>query len=244
MKYLVGLVCIILIGVAMFSFSSRSAPTRGDSELITTRMSQADIDWLRSADVNWIDCEARAPMIEPHRASPRGEKRLGALLPVFFLHARFEPGIYDIGASQPFAVTRDHLTLLKTASWRGSAIDCKRPYGDFTNFTIDMASALGLPVTAGADRIARISPQDEERMEALHDEMLHVVAAYLRHGVLEPGAYRSPRGGLEPIGAARPRLVPPGEKDFLTFLRDMRDTQKAKDSWHAYSVIAELYSAP
>lgn len=66
-----------------------------------------------------------------------------------------------------------------------------------------MATALDLPVTAGEDKVARISPRDDERMQALYSQMGQVVAAYLRHGALAPGLYRSPRGEFEPEGAAR-----------------------------------------
>jgi hypothetical protein len=245
MKYPIGFLCLFLVASVMFFSTSRSAASDPGRELITTRVSRADVDWLRSATVDWDDCEAGAPVIEPPGArlfSLRANNRLGALLPIFFLHARFEPGVYDIGAGRPFEVTPDHLKLLKAASWEGVAIDCKRPYGDFTNFPIDMARALSLPITVGEDMIARISPRDDERMQALHLEMQQVVAAYLRHGDLAPGTYRSPRGGLEPEGAARPRLAPPSESDFNKFLEEMPKARKAEDDWSVYAVIAELYS--
>lgn len=222
-------------------------PSDPIGELRITRFSQADIDWLRAAKVGWDDCEAGAPTIEPAgqgRLSGRGESRLSALLPVFFLHARFAPGNYEIGPGQRFSVTLDHIKLLSVASWQGTTIDCKRPYGDFTNYTIDMARALGLPITAGADRIARISPEDDDRMGALHVQMQNVVAAYLRHAELAPGAYQAPRGGLEPTGAARPRLVPPTQDDFQKFLKDITVARKSGESWRPYSAIAELYSVP
>ena len=224
-----------------------SVPSDPKGELRTTQLSQADINWLRTAKVGWDDCEVGAPIVEPagqRQLFGRGEKRLAALLPVFFLHARFEPGVYDVGERQPFTVTPDHIKLLKVASWQGTEIDCKRPYGDFTNYTIDMARALDIPITAGTDRIARIPPEEDDRMRALHLQMQNVVAAYLRHAELAPGAYPAPRGGLEPAGAARPRLAPPSEADFQIFLKEIAAARKSGESWRPYSVIAELYSVP
>lgn len=95
-RTLIGFICAFLVVIAMFSSTSGAGASPPDSELITTRVSRADIAWLRSANVDWDGCEAGAPMIEP--PSDDGDDRLDALLPVFFLHARFEPGIYDIGA--------------------------------------------------------------------------------------------------------------------------------------------------
>lgn len=217
-----------------------------NNELHTTELTQEDIDWLRSAKVEWDGCEAGAPIIEPARMEPfssDGDEKLDALLAIFFLHARFEPGVYNLEGNKAFEVTSDHFKLLKVASWRGTAIDCKRPYGNFTNFTIDMARALGLPITAGADNIARISPQDEERMDALHLQMQNVVAAYLRHASLSPGTYQTPREGLNHLGAAHPRLSPPTQLDFQKFLTEIADARKAKEGWQIYSAISELYGA-
>ena len=102
----------------------------------------------------------------------------------------------------------------------------------------------GLPITAGADRIARISPQDDERMGVLHLQMQNVGAAYLRYADLSPGAYQVPRDGLEPEGAARPRLAPPTQADFQKFLEDITAARKSNESWRPWSAIAELYIAP
>ena len=231
----------------MVTATGHSAPSDPAGELRTTQVTQADIKWLRSAKVEWNGCEAGAPIIIPagmRLFSEKKSERLGTLLPVFFLHARFAPGVYKIGADKTFEVTADHVKLLKVISWQGPAVDCKRPYGNFTNFTIDMAKALGLPITAGADRIARISPQDDERMGMLHLEMQNVVAAYLRYADLSPGAYQVPRDGLEPEGAARPRLTPPSQADLQKFLEDIAAARKSNESWRPWSAIAELYIAP
>jgi hypothetical protein len=236
---------LFFIFIATMTSTSQSALPDPAGELSTTLVVQADIDWLRSAKVGWDDCEAGAPIIEPigtRLFSQRKYKRLGTLLPTFFLHARFKSGVYEIGANRPFEVTMEHITLMKTMSWRGAEVDCKRPYGEFTNFTIDMASALSLPITAGTDRIARISPQDDERMHALHQQMQSVVTAYIRHADFSPGKYLSPRDGLIPEDAARPRLVPPTQADFQKYLVDIAAARKSEESWRAYSVIAGLYS--
>jgi hypothetical protein len=241
------LIFVLLGTLGLLTSSGQSQPSDRTGELRTTKLTQTDIDWLRSATVGWDNCEAGAPIIEPAGQSffsGRASKRLADLLPIFFLHARFAPGVYDIGSDQPFTVTPDHIKLLKVASWRGAAIDCKRPYGDFTNFTIDMAEALGLPITIGANRIARISPQDDERLGALHLQMQKVVAAYMRHAALSPGSYLAPRDGLEPEGAARPRLVPPTQDDFQKFLKEIAEARKSGKSWPTFSAIAGLYSAP
>ena len=237
----------VLLFSTMVTSTSHSAPADPAGELRTTRLTQADIDWLRSSKVEWDGCEAGAPAIIPTGTrlfSPQKQVRLGTLLPVFFLHARFGPGVYKLGAGSTFEVTPEHIKLLKALSWEGPVVDCKRPYGDFTNFTIDMAKALGLPITAGADRIARISPQDDERMGVLHLQMLNVVAAYLRYAELSPGVYQVPRDGLEPEGAARPRLAPPTQADFQKFLQEIAAARKSEESWRPWSAIAGLYSAP
>ena len=97
----------------MVTATGHSAPSDPAGELRTTQVTQADIKWLRSAKVEWNGCEAGAPIIIPTGMlfSQRKQERLGTLLPVFFLHARFAPGIYKVGADKAFEVTPEHIKL-------------------------------------------------------------------------------------------------------------------------------------
>ncbi len=124
----------------------------------------------------------------------------------FVGRATLEPGHYRIrpvsdGDSNPVTeveVTAEMLTLAQTLGegidfWEddfrtvpGPSCNPKRPYGDFTNYPIDMARALGWD-----DRIdtsgdyAEISEQDEAYLENLHyTSMLPVMQAILQHGRL------------------------------------------------------------
>lgn len=128
-------------------------------------------------------------------------------------------------------MSADHIRLLQTTSWRASTIDCKRPYGDYRHFQIDMARALGLPVMRSAEGYDEIGPGNEARMNALHGEMLFVLQAYIEHAELQPGDWIIPYDGCE--GIVMPRCVPVGEDQLAHYkaataaiaLRGMRETR-------------------
>jgi hypothetical protein len=178
-------------------------------------ITQDDIDWFRRSSAEWIACESGAPGIVPADISPAqfGEAldggspsvsplfdRFVRVTSAFFLHASFAPGHY--GFSPPFArraafdVTAEHIRLLQHANWRTFMIDCKRPYGDFTHYQIDMADILGLPVAKDAKGHAQIGRDAEQRMDALHADMLYALQAYIRFAHLGPGRYVVPERGL------------------------------------------------
>lgn len=178
-------------------------------------VTQEDIDWFRGSKAEWINCESGAPAIVPPDLSLEqfGEALDGGdarALPAFdrfvrvtsalFLYASFAPGHY--GFLPPFEkraafdVTAEHIRLLQHANWRTFMIDCKRPYGDFTHYQIDMADILGLPVAKDAMGHAQIGKDAEQRMDALHEDMLYALQAYIRFARLSPGRYVVPERGL------------------------------------------------
>ena len=190
-----------------------------------------DIEWFRRARALWIDCEAGAPAIIPQGMdedaywnafeNPASDalQRMERVICAFFLHASFSPGRYTL--SQPvkglssFEVTANHVRLLQTTSWRSSSIDCKRPYGDFTHFEIDMARALGLPITEGAEGYAEIGPENESKMVALHERMLFVLQCDVEHAAMEPGDWFIPFDGWE--GIIHPRCVPVSDQKIKIY---------------------------
>lgn len=175
-------------------------------------VTQEDIDWFRGSRAEWMACESGAPAIVPPglSAAQFGELLDGGRSPVldrfvdvaaaFFLHAGFAPGHYGLvppfGQRSAFDVTAEHIRLLQHANWRSFMIDCKRPYGDFTHYQVDMADILGLPVGKDAKGHAQIGKDAEKRMDALHAEMLFALQAYIRFARLGPGRYVVPQRGL------------------------------------------------
>ena len=194
-----------------------------------------DIAWFRACRAVWIDCESGAPAIVPAGMTPEeyGAEfddpssallaRMERLVCAFFLHAAFRPGSYQfrkpVAEQDGFTVTPDHIRLLQITSWRTSAIDCKRPYGDFTHFEIDMARALGLPVERSAEGYDEIGPENEARMGDLHRQMLFVLQAYIEHAQLRPGDWFIPYDGWE--GIVMPRCVPVGADRIARYRADM-----------------------
>jgi hypothetical protein len=181
-------------------------------------VTQEDIDWFRQSKAEWIDCESGAPAIVPPGLSLEqfGEALEGGGSPgspaspvferfvnvasAFFLHASFAPGHYGLlpplGQRAAFDVTDEHIRLLQHANWRTFMIDCKRPYGDFTHYEIDMADILGLKVTKDTKGHAQIGNDAQARMDALHADMLYALQAYIRFARLGPGRYVVPERGL------------------------------------------------
>ncbi|WP_198085920.1 hypothetical protein [Variovorax sp. E3] len=174
----------------------------------SVEITQEDIDWFRRSKAEWIDCESGAPAIVPPDLTLEqlGEAIDGGPSPAFdrftnvasafFLHASFAQGHYafqpPVGRREAFDVTDEHIRLLQRANWRTFMIDCKRPYGDFTHFEIDMADILGLPLKKDAKGHAQIGKDAEQRMDALHADMLYALQAYIRFARLNPGRYVVP----------------------------------------------------
>jgi len=125
------------------------------------------------------------------------------LLPHFVQMANLKPGNYANGKT-PFTFTTRHLTLLRQQSWMplemlgmGSAedylaegywptpsVDGKRPYGNFTNYPVEMAQALDLPVRRQADGTLTITPKLEAEMEALHEQTEAALQVFVRQAGL------------------------------------------------------------
>ncbi|WP_155742695.1 hypothetical protein [Variovorax paradoxus] len=174
----------------------------------SVEITQEDIDWFRRSKAEWIDCESGAPGIVPpdltleqfgealDGASSAAVERFTNVASAFFLHASFAQGHYafqpPFGQRDAFDVTDEHIRLLQRANWRTFMIDCKRPYGDFTHFEIDMADILGLPLKKDAKGRAQIGKDAEQRMDALHADMLYALQAYIRFARLNPGRYVVP----------------------------------------------------
>ncbi|QKY03883.1 hypothetical protein G3257_17555 [Janthinobacterium lividum] len=120
------------------------------------------------------------------------------LLPHFVQMADLKPGSYANGKA-PFTFTTRHLQLLRQQSWlplemlgMGAedylaegywptpSVDGKRPYGDFTNYPVEMAQALGLPVHRQADGSLVIRPALEAELEALHQQTMPALQVFVR----------------------------------------------------------------
>lgn len=124
------------------------------------------------------------------------------LLPHFVQMADLKPGNYADGKT-PFVLTARHLTLLRQQSWMtldmlGMAaedylaegywptpsVDGKRPYGDFTNYPVEMAQALGLPVRQQADGSLAITPALRTELKALHQQTMAALQVFVREAGL------------------------------------------------------------
>ncbi|MCE1236558.1 MAG: hypothetical protein LWW93_09390 [Hyphomicrobiales bacterium] len=189
-----------------------------------------DIAWFHGFHAVWNDCETGAPalvagdmelddFIEAMEDGGPTPARYEKAICAFFLHARFEPGTYALrhasSGATSVTVSADQVALLKGAHWKQGIIDCKRPYGDYTHFEIEMAKILGLPV--GRDDHGRdtLSPEVEKRLAGLHRDMLDVVQAYVEHAELEPGAWFVPYDGFEQLMS--PRCAPLTGAEIATY---------------------------
>ena len=217
-----------------------ASPQPGSIEI-----TQADIDWFRRSHAEWVGCESGAPAIVPPDMTLEqfGEVLDGGNSPVFerfvnvaaafFLHASFVAGHY---AFQPpfekrnaFDVTAEHIRLLQHANWNSFVIDCKRPYGDFTHFQIDMADILGLPITRDAKGRAQIGMDAERRMNALHGDILPTLQAYIRFARLNPGRYVVPGRGIAQT-RGRPLCRPVSATRVAMYQRALQAAGPGSDS--------------
>lgn len=217
-----------------------ASPQPGSIEI-----TQADIDWFRRSHAEWVGCESGAPAIVPPDMTLEqfGEVLDGGNSPVFerfvnvaaafFLHASFVAGHY---AFQPpfekrnaFDVTAEHIRLLQHANWNSFVIDCKRPYGDFTHFQIDMADILGLPITRDAKGRAQIGMDAERRMNALHGDILPTLQAYIRFARLNPGRYVVPGRGIAQT-RGRPLCRPVSATRLAMYQRALQAAGPGSDS--------------
>ncbi|MDO8039612.1 hypothetical protein [Janthinobacterium sp. SUN137] len=124
------------------------------------------------------------------------------LLPHFVQMADLKPGSYA-NAKTPFTLTARHLTLLRQQAWMplemlGMAaedylaegcwptpsVDGKRPYGNFTNYPVEMAQALGLPVRRQADGSLAVTPALEAELQALHEQTMAALQVFVRQAGL------------------------------------------------------------
>ena len=160
---------------------------------------------------------------EEHRA-------MGDALAVFLQNAVLKPGryqyhnplakldssdVFDVFRDEAtgetpehitFEVTDEHLRLLSQLSleWDEEydvpSVDPKRPYGEMTWYTVEMAVHLGEPPEKDADDRAILTDEQENRLERLHREMQPAMQIFLRYGDLGPGPFRQPEGtvGWEP----------------------------------------------
>lgn len=72
------------------------------------------------------------------------------------------------------------ITLLQHTSWRAFTIDAKRPYGNLNNYPVEMAQTLGLPVTVDHQGYARIAPELDQELTALHRKSQFVISPRCR----------------------------------------------------------------
>ena len=227
----------LLLGLGASMFASADARALGENRYPQpVEISAEDIAWFHACRAEWVNCESGAPAIFPpeidfdgsRQPEVRGDERaigerLDRVACAFFLHGAFAAGRHAFSPPHhghaDFLVTPEHIKLLQITSWRGPAIDCKRPYGDFTYFEIDMARALGISIGTSPKGYAEISDEAVARMDALHLDMLFVLHAYLRFARIAPGRYFLPRQGLD--GVAHPRCAPVTQVEIDAYLRAM-----------------------
>ncbi|WFR77521.1 hypothetical protein P9875_17515 [Janthinobacterium rivuli] len=178
---------------------------------------------IRRFNIGWSPVESGAPMLNPAYPLGKGDtlqlamqaiaskdaalaaQRLmeaALLLPHFVQMADLKPGSYANGKA-PFALTRQHLTLLRQQSWMSlemlgmaaedylaegywptPSVDGKRPYGDFTNYPVEMAQALGLPVRKEANGNLAITPQLRTELKTLHQQTMAALQVFVREAGL------------------------------------------------------------
>ena len=124
------------------------------------------------------------------------------LLPHFMQMADLKPGSYAYGKA-PFMFTTRHLQLLRKQSWLSlemlgmgaedylaegywptPSVDGKRPYGDFTNYPVEMAQALGLPVREQANGSLSITPALQAELKTLHQQTMPALQVFVREAGL------------------------------------------------------------
>ena len=125
------------------------------------------------------------------------------LLPRFVQLANLKPGSYANGKT-PFTFTTRHLQLLRQQSWLSlemlgmdtakdyvasgywptPSVDGKRPYGNFTNYPVEMAEALALPLHRQADGDLVITPALRAELKALHQQTQAALQVFVRHAGL------------------------------------------------------------
>lgn len=109
-------------------------------------------------------------------------------------------------------VTDQHLLLLENANVRlrddGGrdifvGIDSKRPYGDMTNFYIDMGAILGIapqgPPLEDRPTQREFTDDQQRAFDALHEQMQPVVQAFLLNATLAPGTFARDPPGYGPM---------------------------------------------
>jgi hypothetical protein len=86
-----------------------------------------------------------------------------------------------------FALTAEHLLLLRRARWQQLFMNPKRPYGDMTYFELDMAEILGEPIRQGADGL--LPEAQAKRLWQLHVDLLPALQLFLQRAEIAPGPY-------------------------------------------------------
>lgn len=184
-----------------------------------------DIAWFRSFKSHWISVESGAPGLIPGDVDLNtfadeieddtlpSHQRYEAVVCAFFLNASFSAGYYPLANSTEgksgVVVSPDHIALLKGAFWRSGMIDGKRPYGNYTHYTIDMAHLLGRHVWNDESGYARISGEAEKELQHQHRMMTAVLQAYIEHATIEPGPKFVPYDGFEQILKVRCSPISP-----------------------------------
>ncbi|MCH1995598.1 hypothetical protein L7Q78_22660, partial [Achromobacter xylosoxidans] len=144
-------------------------------------------------------------LAEVCRLVPTYVRQLGRLAPGRYAVPPERREMFDfpdsgVDAQGRFELRREHLTLLRAASWReagkdeleavlreGDAfwpmpfIDGKRPYGDSSHYQIDMARLLGEPYPIDAKGRAITDPARDARLESLHWQTAAALQVFLAH---------------------------------------------------------------
>lgn len=250
----------VLAGIAALALSRPALAASGTSVMAYKypdpyELTSDDIAWFRQCRSLWVEAESGAPGIFAPELAPElmyelseadyaaMERRLEPVLCAFLLHATFRPGRYALAAPGPgtVEVTETDITLLQHTSWRAFSVDPKRPYGDFTNYPIEMAQALGLPVTIGEEGYAVIDPALEAELVELHRKSESVLQAYIEHAELMPGRWLIPFDGWDAI--ISPRCRPVGPAAMAQYRADMAAIAERSRTETAFDLVVPLIRA-
>lgn len=205
----------------------------------------ADIEWFRHFGVAWIFSENGAPtMILPglnlnsHSELFEGDAGAQAIIydfervfTAFAVYGRLNPGRYSINPERiignlpqglsmqaEFELTPTHLRLIRHAWWRKGFIDFKYPYGNYSNYAVDMALKLGRNVPKNSDTGEfELSASDQALYQRLHKELLFVLQVFVEHAQIEPGSYQLPVDGWD---SAFVRLHPPTAQQVVGYMKN------------------------
>lgn len=170
---------------------------------------------LLGAEVYWDFMEGGAPLLVFQGGG--SEKELLKAVQIAFRYGELPSGDYAyqkpehaqlehndavnaLPTSSTFHFEEKHLKLIRHMVVRHSysadggeiwvGVDPKRPYGDFSYFEAEMAEILGKPTSRNEKNQVVLSPEVEQEMSRLHQDMSPAVQVFLRHARVKAGVYK------------------------------------------------------